>query len=53
MKQTVKEKALQVLQKTVEKEVRRLDVKPDGIEWPPTCSFLIHQPKRPDNQRKS
>lgn len=53
MRHTVQKKGLQLLQKIAEKEVKRLGVEPAGTEWPPICSLLIHQPKRPSNKNKT
>lgn len=52
MRLNVEKKVLQLLQKTAEKEVRRLDVEAAESEWPPNCGCLIHQPKRPSNKNK-
>lgn len=53
MKHTVQKKVLQLLQKTAEKEVKRLDAESAETEWPPNCSFLVHQPKRPGRKTRT
>ena len=51
MKHTIQKRVLQLLQKTAEKEVSRLNTESAETEWPPICSLLIHQPKRPGKKR--
>lgn len=47
MRSSVEEKVLKLLRKTVEKEVRKLDVAQDWPDWPPSYGIILHQPKRP------
>lgn len=47
MRNSVEEKILLLLRKTADKEVKKLDAEQDWPDWPPNCSIIFHQPKRP------
>lgn len=47
MRNPVEEKVLLLLQKTAEKEVKKLDAEQDAAGGPPLCGMILHQPKRP------
>lgn len=42
MKEKVEKKVLKMTERILNPNVTL-----PGEEWPPTCTFLIHQPKRP------
>lgn len=47
MKNSMEEKVLRLMQRTAEKEVKRLDTEHNWPDWPPSCTIILHQPKRP------
>lgn len=53
MRTELEKKVLQVIRKAAGHEVERIDHRDwGGWDWPPICSALIHQPRRPGRKKE-